>query len=100
MHFEIFKGGCPDHIAVKIDSDQAWKAYVAYRNAYMADKAAIEAHDEYDDNRSPTNPSRLQRHFAKISRLRQACEISRKLREQTWRILMDVLKEDYDSDTE
>jgi hypothetical protein len=95
FHFEILQGGCPEHLAVKLDSEQKWKAYVAYYKAYVANKAAIEAHDEYDDHRSPTNPSRLQRHFAKISRLRQACEISWELRKQAWRILMDMLKEDY-----
>jgi hypothetical protein len=96
MNCEITNGECPEHIAVKLDSEQAWKAYDAYRKAYVADKAAIEAHDEYDDKPSPTNPSRLQRHWDKISHLKRACTISRRLRKRTWRVLMDVLEEDYE----
>jgi len=64
--------------------------FAYYADAVVADKAAIEAHDAYDDAPSPDT---MEMHWDKIIQLRRACTISRRLRKRTWRILMDLLEE-------
>ena len=82
----------PQDMAAKLDKTQVRKALDDYIHAEAADKAAIEAHDAYD----APSPDTLEMHWAKISHLRRACTISRRLRKRTWRILMEVLEEDYE----
>ena len=83
----------PQDMAAKLDLKQVREALDDYIHADAADKAVIEAHDAYDDAPSPDT---MEIHWAKISQLRRACTISRRLRKRTWRILMDVLEEDYE----
>ena len=86
----------PQYMAAKLDLEPVRKALDDYIHAEAADKAAIEAHDAYDDAPSPNT---LEMHWAKISQLRRACTISRRLRKRTWRILMEVMEvmeEDYE----
>ncbi len=69
-----------------------------YLDAVMADKYAIEEHDEYDAHvwPTPTTHAALDAHWNKVGQLRRACEQSRKKRKTTWFALLDLLGEDYD----